>query len=582
MLGLRVTADCVPARTLHRRRRLCGGAPRFRRSPCGSPMRRPAPGTSRSSSGTTRAPRTPASPRMSTSSTPRSALARLTPTPRLASQPVRISSRPPGRGPQTRFRSSSGVPTATRNRRLMLTRWADLRWWRVLGRLLANIGRAGFVLGLALAGCARPERPIDRRDRPAAAAPDDARFIAGAFAYAKYCALCHGVNATGYAADYAPSLVSATFLESASDDFISKGIRDGRPGTAMAPYGRRAVGRSRTTRLPRSSSSCGARGPAASGCPRLRSSVMRRAVSRSTRRAARRAMAPAPIEASPSISRTRPSCRRRATPSSGTVRLFTEDPARRCRRSRERSTRRRWTMLWRPCGAGDAAPEAAGAEGAAPARRGRHQSEGQDAGLQASRRTLRGDRRREARAGRESVYGDPRRTGGLRLADDAHHRLGLGPVLHALEARHDAAGRDVDHRVLRLSPPRFGGWSSTSSESVGIATPRSSTKASSSGRAWLSGRERADRRRARARAAACASACEAGDAGDAVTRLPRLRLPSPLAERGAGEAKRQKRIKWRCAMSHPARTAPPRRARLRPRRRREPRPPSTSEVACRP
>lgn len=61
---------------------------------------------------------------------------------------------------------------------------------------------------------------------------------AGARAYEHYCQLCHAKDGTGYAADNAPSLVSKTFLESASDDFIAAGIRMGRPGTAMAAYGK--------------------------------------------------------------------------------------------------------------------------------------------------------------------------------------------------------------------------------------------------------------------------------------------------------------------------------------------------------
>jgi cytochrome c oxidase cbb3-type subunit 3 len=60
----------------------------------------------------------------------------------------------------------------------------------------------------------------------------------GAALYAQYCALCHADDATGYAADNAPSLVSRTFLESASDAFIATGIRDGRPATAMGAYGK--------------------------------------------------------------------------------------------------------------------------------------------------------------------------------------------------------------------------------------------------------------------------------------------------------------------------------------------------------
>jgi cytochrome c oxidase cbb3-type subunit 3 len=59
----------------------------------------------------------------------------------------------------------------------------------------------------------------------------------GAALHAKYCKLCHGADGQGYAADNAPSLVSDTFLASASDEFIASGIRLGRSNTAMAAYG---------------------------------------------------------------------------------------------------------------------------------------------------------------------------------------------------------------------------------------------------------------------------------------------------------------------------------------------------------
>lgn len=60
----------------------------------------------------------------------------------------------------------------------------------------------------------------------------------GARAYATYCATCHGVSANGYVADNAPSLRTTTFLASASDAFLHAAITRGRPGTAMAAYGR--------------------------------------------------------------------------------------------------------------------------------------------------------------------------------------------------------------------------------------------------------------------------------------------------------------------------------------------------------
>lgn len=59
----------------------------------------------------------------------------------------------------------------------------------------------------------------------------------GAKLHERYCALCHGKEAKGYAADNAPSLVSQRFLESATDAFIATAIRNGRPNTAMAAYG---------------------------------------------------------------------------------------------------------------------------------------------------------------------------------------------------------------------------------------------------------------------------------------------------------------------------------------------------------
>lgn len=56
--------------------------------------------------------------------------------------------------------------------------------------------------------------------------------------YTKYCVMCHGVEAKGYAADNAPALRNSTFLATATDEFLRAGIERGRPGTAMAGYGR--------------------------------------------------------------------------------------------------------------------------------------------------------------------------------------------------------------------------------------------------------------------------------------------------------------------------------------------------------
>jgi cytochrome c oxidase cbb3-type subunit 3 len=70
----------------------------------------------------------------------------------------------------------------------------------------------------------------------------DPLLAEGAHLYEQYCQLCHAKDATGYAADNAPSLVSKTFLESASNELIAAGIRMGRPGTAMAGYGKERGG----------------------------------------------------------------------------------------------------------------------------------------------------------------------------------------------------------------------------------------------------------------------------------------------------------------------------------------------------
>jgi len=54
--------------------------------------------------------------------------------------------------------------------------------------------------------------------------------------YATLCAQCHGKVLEGGAADHAPSLISPTFLETATDDFLKQSISTGRPGTSMAAY----------------------------------------------------------------------------------------------------------------------------------------------------------------------------------------------------------------------------------------------------------------------------------------------------------------------------------------------------------
>jgi cytochrome c oxidase cbb3-type subunit III len=66
--------------------------------------------------------------------------------------------------------------------------------------------------------------------------------MSGKEAYVALCAPCHGKDLKGYAADNAPSLNTATFLESATDEFLIKSITTGRPGTSMAAYGKNLGG----------------------------------------------------------------------------------------------------------------------------------------------------------------------------------------------------------------------------------------------------------------------------------------------------------------------------------------------------
>ncbi len=55
--------------------------------------------------------------------------------------------------------------------------------------------------------------------------------------YAKYCALCHGENREGYAADFAPSLRSHSLMATTqSSNFLRYTIQYGRANTAMAGY----------------------------------------------------------------------------------------------------------------------------------------------------------------------------------------------------------------------------------------------------------------------------------------------------------------------------------------------------------
>lgn len=58
----------------------------------------------------------------------------------------------------------------------------------------------------------------------------------GAAIYARYCALCHGDDRQGYAADDAPSLRSPQLIGSAPGSYLWTAISYGRPNTPMAAF----------------------------------------------------------------------------------------------------------------------------------------------------------------------------------------------------------------------------------------------------------------------------------------------------------------------------------------------------------
>ncbi|HEU0035640.1 MAG TPA: c-type cytochrome [Kofleriaceae bacterium] len=81
----------------------------------------------------------------------------------------------------------------------------------------------------------QPIAPAPSVTVPALASADTAT---GKQHYVKLCAPCHGDDLKGYKADHAPSLVNATFQESATDAFLTQAIVTGRPGTSMGAYGK--------------------------------------------------------------------------------------------------------------------------------------------------------------------------------------------------------------------------------------------------------------------------------------------------------------------------------------------------------
>ncbi len=60
----------------------------------------------------------------------------------------------------------------------------------------------------------------------------------GEVLYGRMCAVCHGREGQGYAADAAPALANPSFLASVSDEFLRSAIGNGRSGTTMSAWAR--------------------------------------------------------------------------------------------------------------------------------------------------------------------------------------------------------------------------------------------------------------------------------------------------------------------------------------------------------
>lgn len=113
----------------------------------------------------------------------------------------------------------------------------NIRFNRILGRLIAG----GLLL---LVGC-----DSDSSDSPEttdvgmsseasdtgseSSSGDPAQAEAD---YETYCSICHGKDGEGYVADQANALNHPDFLAIATDDFLRRAIRRGRPGTTMSSW----------------------------------------------------------------------------------------------------------------------------------------------------------------------------------------------------------------------------------------------------------------------------------------------------------------------------------------------------------
>ena len=78
--------------------------------------------------------------------------------------------------------------------------------------------------------------PLDDVGSEETLSPEEAQALA-AEDYQLYCALCHGEEGEGYAADSANALNNPAFLATATDEFLRSSIVRGRPGTPMSAWG---------------------------------------------------------------------------------------------------------------------------------------------------------------------------------------------------------------------------------------------------------------------------------------------------------------------------------------------------------
>ena len=97
--------------------------------------------------------------------------------------------------------------------------------------------RRTLTLLALLGGCGPAVEEASPAPATERAAPLASEVAAGAELYQRYCALCHGEHGEGYLADNAPAITNDAFLRVASDEFLSRAITEGHPGTPMAAFG---------------------------------------------------------------------------------------------------------------------------------------------------------------------------------------------------------------------------------------------------------------------------------------------------------------------------------------------------------